>query len=110
MQNRQDVIHSKGFSLSNRRQSYEGPVDYKKVKIGTKNVEDAVLNLGAIQRVEKRYSNKDVIYKALAQHDLPLLREISNYYYLTNGIYSRICDYYANLYRYDWYTVPEILD
>ena len=110
MQNRQEAIHNKGFSMNNRRQTYEGPIDYGKIKIGTKTVEDAVLQLGALQQVDKRFANKHVILKALAEHDLPLLREISNYFYTTNGIYSRICDYYANLYRYDWYTVPEILD
>ena len=49
MQNRQDAIHSKGFSISNRRQTYEaGPIDYGKVKIGTRTLEDAVLDLGAL--------------------------------------------------------------
>ena len=111
MQNRQDAIHNKGFSMSQRRMyDLEGAVDYGKMKVGTKTVEDAILNLGSMAKVNKRYANKAVIYKALAEHDLPLLREISNYFYTTNGIYSRVCDYYANLYRYDWYTVPEILD
>ena len=111
MQNRQDAIHSKGFSISNRRQVYEaGPIDYGKVKIGTRTLEDAVLDLGALSKVEKRYGSKQVIYKALVEHDLPLLREISNYFYLANGIYTRVCDYYANLYRYDWYCVPEVYD
>ena len=110
MQNRQEIIHNKGFSLNNNRTSYEGPTLYKKTKIGTKTVEDAVLNLGTNQKINKKYGDKTVIYNALAKYDLPLIREISNYFYLTNGIYSRICDYYSNLYRYDWYTIPEILD
>ena len=32
---------------------------------------------------------------------------MSNFFYSTNGIYSRICNYFAFLYRYDWYIVPE---
>ena len=110
MQNRQEIIHNKGFSLNNNRTSYEGPTLYKKTKIGTKTVEDAVLNLGTNQKINKKYGDKTVIYNALAKYDLPLIREISNYFYLTNGIYSRICDYYWNLYRYDWYITPEIKD
>ena len=110
MQNRQEAIHSKGFNIVSQRQTYEGPIDYNKIKVGTKTVNDAVLNLGAIASAEKRYGNKQVIYKALVEHDLPLLREISNYFYLANGIYTRVCDYYADLYRYDWYCVPEVLD
>lgn len=38
------------------------------------------------------------------------MRDISNFFYNTNGIYSRICDYFAYLYRYDWYITPEIFD
>ena len=110
MQNRQEAIHSKGFNIVSQRQTYEGPIDYSKIKVGTKTVNDAVLNLGSIASAEKRYGNKQVIYKALVEHDLPLLREISNYFYLANGIYTRVCDYYADLYRYDWYCVPEVLD
>lgn len=33
---------------------------------------------------------------------------MSNYFYRTNGIYQRACDYLANLYRYDWYIAPQI--
>ena len=32
---------------------------------------------------------------------------MSNFFYNTNGIYSRMCNYFAFLYRYDWYIVPE---
>lgn len=39
-----------------------------------------------------------------------MMREISNYFYNTNGIYSRVCDYYAGLFRYDWYIIPEIFE
>ena len=27
-----------------------------------------------------------------------------------SGIYSRVCNYFAFLYRYDWYVAPEIFD
>ena len=35
---------------------------------------------------------------------------ISNYFYKTSGIYQRICNYFATMYRYDWYVVPEVFD
>jgi hypothetical protein len=110
LQNRQEAIRAKGFNIVNRREVYEGPTDYKQMKVGTKKVDDAILNLGSIAKVEKRVSNKELVIKAMAERDLPLLREISNYFYNTNGIYSKVCDYFAFMYRYDWYTVPEILD
>ena len=87
-----------------------GGTTYGKIKIGTKSLEDAVLNLGSIQRETKNMINKGVIYRALADNDVEKLREISNYFYKTSGIYQRICNYFATMYRYDWYVVPEVYD
>ena len=80
------------------------------VRIGTKTLEDATLTLGSLKQnlSTRKYVNKRVIYEALANNDLEELRYISKFYYNVNGIYRRICDYFAFLYRYDWYTVPEI--
>lgn len=87
-----------------------GGTTYGKIKIGTKFLEDAVLNLGSIQRETRGLINKAVIYRALADNDVEKLREISNYFYKTSGIYQRVCNYFATMYRYDWYVVPEIYD
>ena len=38
------------------------------------------------------------------------MRAISNFYYNLNGIYERVCNYFAYLYRYDWYVSPEVYD
>ena len=86
-------------------------LDYGSIKVNnTKILDDAVLNLGSIPKVHKQYGNKHFILKAIGERNLPLMREISNYFYNTNGIYSRVCDYFAYLYRYDWYIVPEVYD
>ena len=87
-----------------------GGTTYGKIKLGTKSLEDAVLNLGSIQKETKNMINKGVIYRALADNDVEKLREISNYFYKTSGIYQRVCNYFATMYRYDWYVVPEIYD
>jgi hypothetical protein len=84
--------------------------DYGKIKIGTKSLDDAVLNLGAIQKETRSVINKGIIYRALIDNDLEKLREISNYFYKTSGIYQRVCNYFATMYRYDWYVVPEVYD
>ena len=99
---RQEAIRSKGFDM--------GGTTYGKIKIGTKALEDAVLNLGSIQKETKNVINKAVIYRALIDNDLEKLREISNYFYKTSGIYQRVCNYFATMYRYDWYVVPEVYD
>lgn len=48
--------------------------------------------------------------RALVNRDVEALRAISNSFYVSNGIYQKVCDYVAYLYRYDWYIVPEIYD
>ena len=86
------------------------PTEYGKIKVGVKSLDDATINLGAIATANKNLANKPLILKALAEQDIPLLREISNYFYRTSGIYQRVCNYFATLYRYDWYIVPEVYD
>lgn len=85
-------------------------LEYGKIKINTKTLDDAVLNLGSIQNVTRGMINKGVIYRALMDNDVVRLREISNYFYKTSGIYQRVCNYAATMYRYDWYVVPEVFD
>ena len=101
--NRQDIIRAKGFDMMQRPQT-----EYGHIKSGTKQLADAVINLGAIEKSTKGYISKGVVLKALFDNDVEKLREISNYFYKTNGIYQRLCNYVATMYRYDWYVVPEV--
>lgn len=104
-----DSIHAKGFDISQKRDEF---IDYSKLKIGAKNLEDAVLNLGSLRRAYPRhpFTDKNTVLKALMEKDLPTLRAISDFFYVTSGIYERACNYFAFLYRYDWYVTPEIYD
>ena len=81
---------------------------YGKIKVGVKTLADATLTLGNLKEANRNYGNKDVILKALAENDAQTLRKISNYFYKTSGIYQRACNYFATMYRYDWYIVPEV--
>jgi len=54
------------------------------------------------------YTKKKTVYMALAENDSNELRNISNFYYNVNGIYHKVCNYLAYLYRYDWYVVTEL--
>ena len=86
-------------------------LEFGSLKIGKKTLEDVILNLDSLKaRAQKNYSNKNAILKALADKDAKTLREISDYFYRTNGIYFRVCNYFAQMYRYDWYIVPEVYD
>ena len=76
----QEEIHSKGFdiinsSLNNIRT--DDVIDYNKIKLGVKTLEDAVLNLGDIPKIGNRRISKGMILQALAEKNLPLLRSIS---------------------------------
>ena len=85
-------------------------VDYNKIKLGVKTLEDAVLNLGDLPRIDAQRISKGLILKALSTRDAALIRTISDTFYNISGIYERACNYLAFLYRYDWYIIPEIYE
>lgn len=84
------------------------PIDFSKVQIGTKKVEDAIYELGDFKRANPRFGDKKVVLDAIQRSDYNLMRDISNFYYKTSGIYNRLCRYMAYMYRYDWYVTPYI--
>ena len=85
-----------------------GVIDFSQIKIdGTKILEDATVNIPA-RKINPNFLNKEYILKAMDRDDVDALRKISEFYYKTSGIYSRLCRYLAYLYRYDWYVVPYI--
>lgn len=110
---RQDAIREKGFSFSGNR---DGTTEYGKIKVGVKTLEDAVINLGSYKKLWKKYGetarfyDKFEILRAIAEKDYHKIRVISDFFYRTNGIYQRIVNYYATMYRWDWYTIPTIFD
>ena len=75
---RSDVIHSKGFSMSRDTNTYkEVPdnLDFSKIKVGIKSLEDAVLDLGSIKSAFPRhpYGDKNLILRAIAENDIKLI-------------------------------------
>lgn len=73
-----------------------------------KALDDAIINLGSLQKANSRLANKDYILQQLSNHNYANLREISNLFFETSGIYARACKYIAYLYRYDWFIVPYV--
>ena len=45
--------------------------------------------------------------KAIVQRDYKKMRAISDFFYAASGIYQTACNYFAYMYRYDWYIYPE---
>lgn len=100
-------IHAKGFDMFSKH--VETPqTDFNSIKVGVKKLEDATLNLESLKKVNRDFGNKIYVLQALANKDLDALREISEFFFRTNGIYQRVCCYFATMYRYDWYIVPEV--
>lgn len=117
MINRKEEIKKKGFKMSfvdstsnSETQNSFVPVDFSKIKVGAKALEDAILDLGNYQKVDKRFTRRDLILKSLYDNDYAEMREISKFYFETSGIYSRLCKYMAYMYRYDWMVTPYIND
>lgn len=108
MINRKEEIKKKGFKMSfvdstsnSETQNNFASIDFTKIKVGAKTLEDAILDLGSFQKVDKHYSRKEAILKSLYDNDYAEMREISKFYFETSGIYSRLCKYMAYMYRYD---------
>lgn len=108
MINRKEEIKKKGFKMSfvdsandSEAKNNFVPVDFSKIRVGAKTLEDAILDLGSYQKVDKRLTRKEAILKSLYNNDYAEMREISNFYFETSGIYSRLCKYMAYMYRYD---------
>ena len=108
MINRKEEIKKKGFKMSlvdsassSEVQNNFVPVDFAKIKVGAKTLEDAILDLGNYQKVDKRLAERETILRSRYENDYATMREISNFYFETSGIYSRLCKYMAYMYRYD---------
>ena len=111
--NRQEEIRQKGFRMADSRRSYYAgpiPLNNSSIKIGKQTLQDAILDLGYLKKINGKLGNKFLVLKALWEKDLDTLREISNYFYRTNGIYFRVVNSFATLFRYDWFIAPEVID
>lgn len=105
MINRKQAIKQKGFNMTPIDDRYS-PVDFSKLKVGSKTLVDAIYNIGAYKRVNPQLGDKEYVLRAINNCDYATMREISNFFYKTSGIYSRLCRYMAYLYRYDWIVTP----
>ena len=103
-ENKQKEIHEKGFDLYTNKNN-----EYAKIKFGPKVYDDVTLDFSYFTKLRRNnFHRKDLVIEALINNDIPTLREISRFFYRTNGIYQKIINYYATMYRFDWYMVPEI--
>ena len=121
MRNRVKEIKEKGFNIiqgsnntnfsSNETEGFiAAPVEFNKIRVGAKNLDDAIFKLGDYNKINPRLADKATVLRAIDEYDLKTMREISNFFYKTSGIYSRILRYMAFMYRYDWFLTPYVND
>lgn len=82
--------------------------EFAKLRVGSKSLDDATLDLGSLKKVNRTLTDKDQIISAINNRDYTFIREVSNFFYDTSGIYGRLVRYLAYLYRYDWMLVPYV--
>ena len=109
MTNRLKRIKEKGFSML-QEDTVSMPTDFSKIRVGLKTLEDSTINLATFDKIDSRLADKKKVLEAIKNYDLAMMREVSNFFYKTSGIYSRLCRYMAALYRYDWMVTPYIID
>lgn len=111
MINRVKEIKKKGFSMSAAEDTVKdvfNPVDFAKIRVGAKTLDDAIVDISNYKKLNPRLGDKKEVLRAIDNADYLTMRDISNFFYRTSGIYSRLCRYMAYLYRYDWMVTPYI--
>lgn len=81
---------------------------FAKIRVGLKTLEDAIFTGGDLKKVNTRMADKDEVLRAINNGDQEAMRDISNFFYKSSGIYNRLCRYMAYLYRYDWMVTPYV--
>ena len=94
-------------AVNDSNQTYT-PLDFGKIKLGAKTLDDAILSLGEYKRINPALGEKKSVLQAINTGNLDKMRAISNFFYRTSGIYARLCRYMARLYKYDWFITPYI--
>ena len=79
-------------------------LDFNKMKVGKSTISGDIAAI--IRDYDRKKSrglkiDRDKIEKAIADNDIKTLRQVSDYFFRTSGIYSRLCRYMAYLYKYD---------
>ena len=82
--------------------------DYAKLRVGSKSINDAVLDMGSLKKANSNLADKQRIIQAIENRDYAYLREVSIFFSEVSGIYGRLCRYLAYLYRYDWMAIPYV--
>ena len=91
MINRREERKKKGFTINLAGDTQEDVysqdykvVDFSKIRVGAKKLNDAILNLGTLYKQNPKLADKQTILNAIDRGNYELMREISNYFYKTS--------------------------
>lgn len=92
--------------------------NFNSIRVGKKNLDDEGIAISYPQAVKKYGNNgkylrpikREDVEKLLLANNVVELRKLSELYFRKSGIYSRLCRYMANLYRYDMFVTPIVYD
>ena len=96
------------MSLANDTNDRYQPIEFSKIRVGLKTLDDAIVSYGTFQKTNARLGTKANVLKAMNDGNISEMRDISDFFYKTSGIYARLCRYMAFLYKYDWFITPYI--
>ena len=91
------------MSTANTDHFLPAQTDFAKVKIGIKSLDDAVITLGELKKLNPKLADKANVQRAIRDGDVDTMREISQFFAKISGIYNRLCRHLANFYRYDYF-------
>lgn len=94
----------------NNTPSRDFTVNFDRIRIGGKKLEDPAVVLDAFSGIKAKYVQKRDILRAIDKYDLKLMRQASQFFYRASGIYNRIIRYMAFFYKYDWCLTPFMPD
>ena len=92
--------HQRDFRLHSNTTN-TSTLDFSKIKVGKNTLNGEIATLINYYKSSNRLYDKQTVERAINRRDIKEMRRISNYFFETSGIYSRLCRYMAYLYRYD---------
>ena len=90
-------------------QNVQVNADFARLGKSAEIPKDAVLDLGKFKKANNRFEEARIL-QAIANKDIVFLREASDYFYNTSGIYKRLVNYLAGILTYDWMITPYVND
>lgn len=98
------------FRLYKSTPNQKTSLEFNKIKVGKSSLKNDVTLDPDFWYKNNRPIRREDIDRAISTNSVKELRRISNYFFNTSGIYSRLCRYMAFLYKYDWFITPVVKD